>query len=110
MELAELMDQTLINGKLPTNAYDPLVIKKLSAFETGFHEACAEKIYDLYYERILVFLYNFLQSEAFVHGERIASAKTTEDDATVWPPPPQPSKKLNIVNRADFEFIEPEQQ
>lgn len=107
VELADLMDQTLTKANLSPNAFDPAYARKLLAYETGFHEACADKIYDLYYGEIHRFLYDFLQSATFSRGYMIPGANRYHrgqgNDATDWSATPHTPKKLNIINRSDFE-------
>lgn len=116
--LANLMDQTIVKSPKRRiqdqfqrlGAIDPEI---LLAYEKGFHYACTQKIYAEYHSKVLLFLYAYLQSEAFCHGKRIPTSeecrKAMQEGVKIWtiadkPAPPQQivnyrTNRLNVDNR-----------
>ena len=116
--LANLMDQTIEKSskrQIQQHLQQPESLKPetLLAYENGFHRACAQKIYDDYHTKLLLFLYDYLQSKAFSCGKRIPTAEecrnAMQQGIKLWtcadmPAPPEQDtnyrpNKLNIINR-----------
>ncbi len=115
VKLSELMDRTLSRaGLTPKLSMD--YVRELLAYETGFHNACADMLYDEYYLKVMCFLYNYFQSDAFPLGKPIPTVKEWKEiqkDGSdilepvltvaqpIWPIPQISPQQLNIVNRDD---------
>ena len=78
--LADLMDRGIARSKNPhikkqlqqVESVEPEILR---AYEKGFHEACADKVYNEYRSKILLFLYGYFQSDAFCYGKRIPDSE-----------------------------------
>ena len=116
--LANLMDQAIAKSskrqiQQQIQQWGTIEPEILLAYENGFHRACAQKIYDDYHTKLLLFLYDYLQSKAFSCGKRIPTAEecrnAMQQGIKLWtcadmPAPPEQDtdyrpNELNILHR-----------